>query len=148
MQLLWSTNCFSNNYIQLKLNGGYLETRNIKSNYLLKKYLEADKVNKLVPKQGSHKEHTMQYATFKCECGNEITTRAYEVKYGRVKSCGCLWTAAVTKHGMWGTKEYTLYSEMIQKCHNKKHNQHHSYGGKGIKVCKKWRNSSSRSPRA
>ena len=51
------------------------------------------------------------------------------------------------KHGeaKSGTKqpssEYTAWDRMIQRCENPKHHAYHNYGGRGISICKKWRNS-------
>jgi len=48
-------------------------------------------------------------------------------------------------HGCAGRKtrtpEYCIWDAMIQRCTNKKHRQYKSYGGRGIRVCQRWRNS-------
>lgn len=36
------------------------------------------------------------------------------------------------------TKEHTAWVHMIQRCTNPKHPYYKSYGGRGIKVCKRW----------
>lgn len=43
-----------------------------------------------------------------------------------------------TTHGKWKTPEYSIWSSMKARCSNKNHNYFHLYGGRGIKVCKKW----------
>lgn len=35
--------------------------------------------------------------------------------------------------------EYVAYHSMLQRCHNKKNGMYESYGGRGIEVCKEWR---------
>lgn len=40
-----------------------------------------------------------------------------------------------------GTYLYITYSNMLQRCHNVKHPSYHRYGGRGITVCERWRNS-------
>ena len=43
-------------------------------------------------------------------------------------------------HGMSGTKIYTIWVSMKQRCYYKKHKNYNDYGGRGIIVCKEWRN--------
>ena len=40
-----------------------------------------------------------------------------------------------------GTKTYYAWRSMRQRCLNKKCRQYNNYGGRGIQVCDKWRNS-------
>lgn len=44
-------------------------------------------------------------------------------------------------HGKSGTPEYAAWSAMRHRCHNENHSDYHNYGGRGIKVCKRWRSS-------
>lgn len=44
-------------------------------------------------------------------------------------------------HGMIKTSEYNSWTCMKQRCYNKKHMAYSQYGGRGITVCDKWRNS-------
>ena len=44
-------------------------------------------------------------------------------------------------HGMRRTKIYNIWSAMIQRCHNEKNKGYYNYGGRGIIVCDRWRNS-------
>jgi len=43
------------------------------------------------------------------------------------------------RHGKWGSPEYLSWSGMIQRCTNRKNNAYRNYGGRGIKVCNRWR---------
>lgn len=52
--------------------------------------LRGRKFGRLTVVEFSHANRTKYYWKFKCDCGNEIITRADAVKNGRVKSCGCL----------------------------------------------------------
>jgi hypothetical protein len=45
------------------------------------------------------------------------------------------------KHGMWNTPEYQRWQVMIQRCENPKSPVYRHYGGRGIKVCERWRHS-------
>jgi hypothetical protein len=43
------------------------------------------------------------------------------------------------KHGQWRKPIYAVWSMMLQRCNNPKHNRFHRYGGRGITVCERWR---------
>ena len=43
------------------------------------------------------------------------------------------------EHGYTGTKIYCVWKTMLQRCNNKNHIAFSRYGGKGIKVCNKWK---------
>lgn len=49
-----------------------------------------------------------------------------------------------TKHGHnlvgFKTPEYISWNHMKDRCYNKNHIAFHRYGGRGIEVCKEWRN--------
>lgn len=39
----------------------------------------------------------------------------------------------------WARDEYLAWWNMLDRCQNLKNKGYHSYGGRGIKVCKRWR---------
>lgn len=43
-------------------------------------------------------------------------------------------------HGASHTAMYKRWSGMIERCRNKNNPKYHNYGGRGIKVCKRWHN--------
>lgn len=78
----------------------------------------------------------------KCDCGNILIIRVYDILNAHTKSCGCLKeytikTASVT-HGLYGHPFYLIWSHIIQRCTNPKVHNFKNYGGRGIKVCKRW----------
>ena len=42
------------------------------------------------------------------------------------------------KHGMWKSKTYAVWAQMVYRCTRPTHPCYHRYGGRGIKVCKQW----------
>ena len=79
----------------------------------------------------------------KCVCGKIVSVYQNHLERERTRSCGCLrkdeFTERLTKHGMAGTKIYRVYMGMLERCYYKKHKTYKDYGGRGITVCKEWR---------
>lgn len=44
-------------------------------------------------------------------------------------------------HGMHGTPEYQTWRNMLTRCYNPNSDRYQSYGGRGIRVCDRWRDS-------
>ena len=89
------------------------------------------------------------YATCRCACGNEKRIRPYDLSHGTILSCGCYHAEVATKvhtrhgHCVGGrtSSEYCAWKSMIQRCERKAFKQFADYGGRGITVCERWRNS-------
>lgn len=81
----------------------------------------------------------------RCECGKQKAVRADHLKNGAVVSCGCYWQerriASNTTHGMSNTRAYRIWKDMRNRCHYEKYPEWHLYGGRGIIVCQRWRDS-------
>lgn len=81
----------------------------------------------------------------KCVCGNFRDLGTGEIKGRRVYSCGCkkreLKALRLRTHGMTGHRAYGIWRAMIQRCEYLKAKSFRRYGGRGIVVCEKWRNS-------
>ena len=82
-----------------------------------------------------------------CDCGRNITTNIWRVVYGRTKSCGCLKreselnskrTHCATVGAKW-TPTYSSWASMKRRCLDNKYHRYDNYGGRGIKVCKRWK---------
>jgi hypothetical protein len=43
------------------------------------------------------------------------------------------------KHGLWDSVEYDAFQAMHQRCEHPKNKQYPNYGGRGIKVCNRWK---------
>ena len=81
----------------------------------------------------------------RCDCGRIKAIFGRHLRVGHTTSCGC-WRAESSRerrvtHGMNGTPEYRCWVEMIRRCYNPQRRGFHNYGGRGIIVCDRWRNS-------
>lgn len=92
------------------------------------------------------------YWICRCECGNVKRIMGLNMKRGLTKSCGCLNRELAsdrgTQHGHTGkanrgkwTTEYRIWSAMKRRCYNQNCPAFPDYGGRGILVCDRWRNS-------
>ena len=82
----------------------------------------------------------------RCECGNTSVVQSNNLKStSKVKSCGCLIRKRVGQlnliHGKTKTKEFKAWDSMHQRCYNPKNPSYYRYGGRGITICSKWRQS-------
>lgn len=85
--------------------------------------------------------HTIWHC--KCDCGNECTALATNLKRGLVKSCGCL-KKEITRnramiHGMTGTRLHRIWKLMHRRCYNLSDPKYPQYGGRGIHICEEWK---------
>lgn len=91
----------------------------------------------VISKAGKSRHGKKRFKCF-CECGSVKVVGGANLLNGNSKSCGCLRKDAPTKHGMWGTPEYRTWNQMIQRCTNPNTQSYKYYGGREIKVCKRW----------
>jgi hypothetical protein len=81
-----------------------------------------------------------------CNCGQEKRISSHHLLSDNTKSCGCLNRERVklanTKHGYARkgklSKTYKIWQGMNQRCNDKNQERYKDYGGRGIKVCKRW----------
>lgn len=85
-----------------------------------------------------------------CSCGNLHIVVGYDLKQGHTKSCGCLlrevWqkniklaTIARIKHRMCKTRIYSTWNDMHTRCNNPNCKFYKNYGGRGISICREWK---------
>lgn len=88
-----------------------------------------------------------RYAMCRCECGNEREVGVGDLSTGHSKSCHCLEArraknmAAFGTTTVYGLPERKIWRSMIWRCESPKYTQFRDYGGRGITVCERWRNS-------
>lgn len=81
-----------------------------------------------------------------CSCGRGRVVWGANVRSGKTQSCGCLrnerTSAALTTHGETAkTAEYKTWNGMKRRCFNTHERNYPDYGGRGITVCSRWKDS-------
>lgn len=80
-----------------------------------------------------------------CECGNFSAVYTGHLRNGHTTSCGCVRDELVASvnltHGLSHTPEYKIWRAMLQRCHDPSCNEYSNYGGRGILVGDRWRDS-------
>lgn len=89
----------------------------------------------------------------RCDCGSEKEILGQNLRLGESNSCGCLQrelmgersSARFAEHGestaTKKTPEYVSWSAMLSRCNNPNATGYERYGGVGITVCQRWRES-------
>jgi hypothetical protein len=77
-----------------------------------------------------------------CDCGQQKIIIGANFTSGLTISCGCAHHSAATTHGMTLSREYGTWQSMMSRCRNPNHASFANYGGRGIKVCARWLESS------
>lgn len=77
-----------------------------------------------------------------CECGVEKLVRSSHLLDGSIRSCGCLASEETsrrqTTHGLSKSPVYAVFRAMHQRCEDPTHDHYRNYGGRGIRVCRRW----------
>lgn len=83
----------------------------------------------------------------RCDCGRLCHRIALVLTTGAVQSCGCSRSKHIgesnVKHGFACggklPKEYKIWASIKQRCENRRSRAYPNYGGRGIKICRQWR---------
>lgn len=106
--------------------------------------LEAQRFGRLTVIELVRRENGFQYWLCLCDCGNTKVIRGDSLLTGKTLSCKCLNNEIASSratHGRGGTRLYSAWNAMKQRCHNPNSTEYHNYGGRGIIVCERWRDS-------
>jgi hypothetical protein len=90
-----------------------------------------------------HRNKYRYYWKCRCDCGVKRIVLKNNLFNGNTRSCGCLQreraSQAQFKHGeAHQTPEWKAWVNVHQRCNNSSHHAYKNYGGRGIKVCKRW----------
>lgn len=111
-------------------------------------------IKERVEKRGRH-----YFGLYLCSCGTRVVVRSADVRNGYTKNCKICGKRRNTesqtkfstnKNGFdpvppntttTHKREYKSWINMIHRCYNKNTINYDYYGGRGIEVCDRWRNS-------
>jgi hypothetical protein len=79
----------------------------------------------------------------RCDCGTIIKAPGVKLRDGSKRSCGCYQRECAAKrlvtHGLSRSTEYRAWCGMHQRCNDTTGRDFPRWGGRGIKVCKRWK---------
>lgn len=73
-----------------------------------------------------------------CDCGAQREVASVTLRNGSSTGCGCNRKGNVT-HGGSGTRTHRIWKNVWTRCTNPRVKSYKDYGGRGIKVCARWR---------
>jgi hypothetical protein len=80
-----------------------------------------------------------------CDCGEERVLETYSLTSGGTASCGCFArersAQRATTHGRSRSQEHITWKAVKQRCYDENARNYKWYGGRGIEVCERWRDS-------
>ena len=82
-----------------------------------------------------------------CSCNKHTLKKMTTGQWnsGKSKSCGCICREMLVernyRHGEAHTRLFDIYCKIKSKCYNPNNGEYSYYGGRGITVCKEWRDS-------
>jgi len=83
-----------------------------------------------------------------CSCGKTTDVSSSCLRGNQTKSCGCLFLDLASQkgknkkiHGKSETRIYRIWSNMKSRCYSTTNKKYPSYGGRGIIVCDRWKDS-------
>lgn len=89
-------------------------------------------------------KRNISYVEVLCECGVTKDVNFRDLRYGKVKSCGCAQgefvSAGVTTHGLTDHPLYEVWAGMKKRCNNPNAYKYCDYGGRGISYQTTWEN--------
>lgn len=100
--------------------------------------------------QGKNRIHHRTYLFCKCDCGADVKARKDCVLSGQIVSCGCnkkekahysglKHVQSCITHNMSKTRLFSIWRSMKSRCYIKSCGGYENYGGRGIEVCKEWK---------
>lgn len=74
----------------------------------------------------------------RCSCGGTKIVKTSDLKNANTRSCGCMiWDDSSVPIGN-RLKSHTAWRCMKQRCLNRRSKNYQRYGGRGIRICKRW----------
>lgn len=106
------------------------------------KYEPGDKIGKFIFISEAGFKHGSRIVRIRCFCGNTFDCHLSHIKFGHTKSCGCLPNGRKTNpKALRREPLYSTWYGIKDRCLNKDAINYSNYGGRGIKICERWKKS-------
>lgn len=106
---------------------------------------QGDRFGRWVLIKFTEKRTSHNYWLCKCECGTKRNVSIKSLMKGDSSSCGCFREENRTNlrktHGFTNTRTHNVWCQLRSRCGNEQSPKYKNYGGRGIKVCDRWKNS-------
>lgn len=78
-----------------------------------------------------------------CDCGVGFEVVGHNLRSGITKSCGCRKrrNRPLLTHGLTNTRAHGIWKAAKQRCFNANAHNYRHYGGRGVTMCDRWRDS-------
>jgi hypothetical protein len=110
------------------------------------KELTGQKIGRLTPLKITHRRGKELLWECRCECGETCLVQSNNLLSGNTRSCGCYYKesrSVIQRQTKPGSKSptYSSWANMRNRCYREDNVQYADYGGRGITVCERWKNS-------
>lgn len=78
------------------------------------------------------------FCLYACVCNNIKRCSLADLVCGKIISCGCLKSARLITHGKTGTREFSSWCSMRDRCLSRTNKSYKHYGGRGIGIDPRW----------
>lgn len=75
-----------------------------------------------------------------CDCGFEFVIHSQSITKQKQSRCRYCFYSDKKIHGCSGTPEYQAWKHIMERCYDPDDMMYPNYGGRGIKVCERWKN--------
>lgn len=99
--------------------------------------LTGQKIGKLTVVRRTRKNDRLHWVC-RCKCGKVVIVASNHLTSNHTQSCGRGKCLPGYKHGHPRSGAYTSWMGMLQRCNRPDHSSWKNYGGRGIRVCKRW----------
>ena len=104
-----------------------------------------DRYNELVVIGPAEIRGRTRFYPCRCDCGCKVVIKGAALRSGATKSCGCRRVRvarerrqAAKTHGLSNHPLYSVWKQMMGRCHDPLNPAYEHYGGRGISVCDEW----------
>lgn len=92
----------------------------------------------VVCREGTYRNTTQAQWLCQCACGTQSIVCGSSLRRGFTKSCGCQRGGSPIRHGRSKDSIYSTWTQMLGRCRNPSNHSYQRYGGRGIRVCRRW----------